>query len=485
MDGSDLSPANLQTNPLSPTLIVIPGKPLRGEISVAGDLALPGDKSLSHRAALFAALAQGESVIDNFLVSGVTRAMLDALTRLGVAWRLEGRRLTVQGVGLRPAVEGDGLVKSGVTLDCGNSATTLRLLAGALAAWGTAAVLDGSTGLRRRPMRRIVEPLQSMGVNIEATAGCAPLHLRPSAMPLRALRYAMPVASAQVKSCLLLAALAAGAETVIEEPGPSRDHTERMLRAMGVDVTNGQLSASGDQLLEISGQSSAVSGRFVTRLMPPHPLALAPLRMTLPGDMSAAAFLIVAALVTPGSQVTLRGVGLNPTRSGLIEALVEMGADILIANQGEQGGEPVGDLTVRHSVMHGAHVKGERVVRMIDEFPAFAVAAAYAQGRTVVADAEELRNKESDRITALGGELRALGVAFDETTDGFIVEGGSPVRGGAVQPHGDHRLAMSLAVAGLAAAAPVSVAQAAIIHESFPDFVAVLGAFGAQVRQDG
>ncbi len=474
-DQSDPAPTISQTESILPALRVFPGKPLRGEISVAGELALPGDKSLSHRAALFSAMAQGESVIDNFLVSGVTQAMLSALTVLNVPWRLEGRRLTVQGVGLRLP---DGWARPEVTLDCGNSATTLRLLAGALAAWGIPVVLDGSPGLRRRPMGRIVEPLQQMGVAIEATNGCAPLRLRPSSMPLRPLVYTMPVASAQVKSCLLLAALAARGETVIDEPGPSRDHTERMLRAMGVAVVN-------EQLVDRLDQSPGASGRFVTRLMPPSPLALTPLRMTLPGDMSAAAFLIVAALITPGSQITLRGVGLNPTRTGLVEALLDMGAAIDITNRGEQGGEPVGDLTVRYSTLQGVQVSGERVVRMIDEFPAFAVAAAFARGTTIVSDAEELRHKESDRITALGGELRAIGVDFRETPDGFTVQGGLPVAGGQVQPHGDHRLAMSLAVAGLAASGPITVEQAAIIHESFPDFAQVLQSFGAEVCQDG
>jgi 3-phosphoshikimate 1-carboxyvinyltransferase len=462
----------------SPELVILPGKPLRGEIGLAGELALPGDKSLSHRAALFAALAQGESVIDHFLVSGVTRAMLEALTGLGVAWQLQGRRLTVQGVGLLPAPGGGSPVRAGVTLDCGNSATTLRLLAGALAAWGVEAVLDGSPGLRRRPMGRIIQPLQQMGVPIEGAQGCAPLRLQGTPAALRPLRYAMPVASAQVKSCLLLAALAAQGETVIEEPGPSRDHTERMLSAMGVPVASSQWAAK-DAQPPVSG------GPFVTRLAPPRPLILKPLQMSLPGDMSAAAFLIVAALITPGSQITLRGVGLNPTRTGLVEALVEMGADIHIANLDEQAGEPVGDLSVGYSELHGVRVSGERVVRMIDEFPAFAVAAAFARGKTVVADAEELRHKESDRITALGEELRALGAEFSETPDGFIVQGGRSLRGGVARPHGDHRLAMSLAVAGLASESPVKVAEAGIIHESFPDFAAVLRSFGAEVRQDG
>jgi 3-phosphoshikimate 1-carboxyvinyltransferase len=269
----------------------------------------------------------------------------------------------------------------------------------------------------------------------------------------------LPVASAQVKSCLLLAALAAAGPTVISEPGPSRDHTERMLAALGATV---------------------ICSAYQTTLTPPSPLRLPPLHMTLPGDMSAAAFLIVAALITPASEITLRGVGLNPTRTGLLETLLEMGADIAVMPGEDQGGEPYGDVCVRASALHGVTVGGERVVRMIDEFPIFAVAAACAEGMTIVRDAEELRHKESDRITALGGELRRLGVNFAETADGFTIQGG-PVQGGEVDAHGDHRLALSLAVAGLAAQAPVQVRGAHIMAESFPGFADMLRALGGRV----
>jgi 3-phosphoshikimate 1-carboxyvinyltransferase len=457
---SNIEPS--QSNGPGRRLVVAPGGPLVGEIGAAGDLlGLPGDKSLSHRAALFAALADGESRIENLLVSGVTAAMLDALRKLGVVWRLEGNTLHVRGAGLRSA-DGANLVALDVTLDCGNSATTLRLLAGGLAAWGAQARLDGSPGLRRRPMRRIVEPLQLMGVEITSQDGCAPLAVRAASLPLRALEYTLPIASAQVKSCLLLAALSADGPTTLIEPGPSRDHTERMLRAMGVEVTN-----------------HAVDGdRWVTRLSPPHPLSLSPLNIHLPGDISAAAFLIVAALITPGSQVTLRQVGLNPTRTGLLDTLREMGAELRLDNLGEQAGEPVGDLTICSSPLRGVQVSGERVVRMIDEFPVLAVAAAFARGETLVRDAQELRHKESDRITALGQELRRLGVDFSETPDGFVIQGGRRPDGGQASSHGDHRLAMSLAVCGLAARQPVQVDGAEIIDESFPSFVAVLRSLG-------
>lgn len=446
---------------------ITPGQALYGEIGGKEGLALPGDKSLSHRAALMAAMAEGRSCIENFQVSGVTKAMLEALSSLNIVWQLDGKTLVVHGVGLGRAGDG-GLwlspVRQGQRLDCGNSATTLRLLAGALAAWGASGTLDGLPGLCRRPMMRIVEPLLHMGVDIQATQGCAPLTLSPSAWPLRPLEYNLPVASAQVKSCLLLAALAADGTTILTEPGPSRDHTERMLRAMGVKVESGSLAGQG-----------------VTRLTPPAPLVLAPLTITLPGDISAAAFLIVAALITPGSHLQICGVGLNPTRTGLLDALWEMGADLHISNQKEQGGEPIGDLTVKYSALHGVNISGERVVRMIDEFPAYAVAAAFAHGTTRVADAQELRHKESDRITQLGDELRSLGVSFTETPDGFIIDGGQPLKGGVVESHGDHRLAMSLAVAGLAAGAPVTVHGASAMQESFPEFMPVLHLLGAQV----
>jgi 3-phosphoshikimate 1-carboxyvinyltransferase len=360
---------------------------------------------------VFAALAQGQSRIDHFLVAGVTRAMLEALSDLGVVWRQEGERLFVEGKGWQ------GLKPPLRPLNCGNSATTLRLLAGALAATGTPAVLDGGPGLRTRPMDRIVEPLQQMGVVLSSEGGCAPLSLVVSNRPLKPLDYTLPVASAQVKSCLLLAALAANGTSTLREPGPSRDHTERMLRSMGVEIECEQLSVDG-------------GFQYVTRLTPPKPLLLKPLDFTVPGDISSAAFLIVAALITPGSEIHLRNVGLNPTRTGLLDVLADMGAEITIKPHDDQLGEPVGDLSVHSSVLHGTQVSGSSVVRMIDEFPAFAVAAAFAQGQTEVSQAEELRLKESDRISMLCRELASLGVQVSEAPDGFSIQGGVLPQGG-------------------------------------------------------
>ena len=435
-------------------LIIKPGMPLQGS------LILPGDKSLSHRAALFAALADGQSVIDNFLVAGVTQVMLGAISAVGVSWELRGSRLIIQGTGL------SGLRPPLAPIQCGSSATTIRLLAGALAASGIPAVLDGSPGLRRRPMKRIVQPLHRMGVPIQASdGGFAPLRLaaRLSSQFLHALDYTLPVASAQVKTCLLLAALAADGPCTLTEPEISRDHSERMLAAMGVDIQ--------------------VRCTRVT-LNPPGSNRLKPLHLVLPGDISSAAFLIVAALITPGSQITLRDVLLNPTRTGLLDALKAMGANIQIDVRSDLGGEPAGDVSARFSILNGIEIDGTLAVRMIDEFPVFAIAAAFARGQTVVRGAAELRHKESDRILALCAELRQLGIDLDETSDGFRILGGKPVRGGTARAHGDHRLAMALAVAGLASETLVSIQDAEIVAESFPGFVDTLRTLGANLRQE-
>lgn len=444
-------------------LTVVPGRALRGVVE------LPGDKSLSHRAVLFAALAEGESTIENFLVSGVTRAMLDALRLMGVAWTLDGTRLVVDGKGLA------GLNVPPGELNCGNSATTLRLLAGAVAAAGLPVTLGGSAGLLRRPMGRIVEPLQRMGVPIRASAGgTAPLVLerRPADSPLAAVQEDLPVASAQVKTCLLLAALSARGETVLREPGPSRDHTERMLSSMGVQVWSRVIPGGGGQPI------------YETRLAAQEPQVLQPLHMRLPGDISSAAFLIVAGLVTPGSEIRIREVGLNPTRTGILDALQAMGADIQIDNENDQGGEPVGDIVVRASPLIAAHVSGPLVVRMIDEFSVFGTAAAYARGVTEVREAVELRYKESDRIATLCRELSALGVHTVEHPDGFDIFGGRPA-GGSTQAHGDHRVAMAMTIAGLAAEGEVVVEGAEMMNESFPGFAAILQNLGAELHLEG
>lgn len=446
---------------------VSPGRPLHGKAT------LPGDKSISHRAALFGALAEGESCFENFQVSGVTRAMVGGLETLGIRIDLKGTQLRVASEGLRvlATLAAKNHPREAPVIDCGNSATTMRLLAGGLSAAGVKAVLDGTPGLRRRPMDRIVTPLRQMGVPIESSKGCAPLHLNPAKFPLKAIETTLPVASAQVKSCLLLAALAAAGESRLREPGPSRDHSERMLRKMGVSI-------------ESLTDETPAGCIYETRLTPPSGGRLKPIQMTIPGDFSAAAFLIVAALITPGSEIGLQGVGLNPTRTGLLDVLRSMGGDIQVENRRESGGEPLGDLTIRHSRMQATQVNGPLVVRMIDEFPALAIAAVYADGVTSVNEAEELRYKESDRISALCLELSNLGVEVEEYKDGFQIQGGKSLTGGEVDSHGDHRLAMALALAGLASQAPVSVRNADVIAESFPDFNRQLAQLGANLSEE-
>ena len=430
---------------------------LRAVSPLAGEIELPGDKSLSHRAALFAALAEGTSVIDRFLVSGVTRAMLNALTALGIEWRLEGTRLTVTGRGLH------GFHPPSGPIFCGNSATTIRMLAGALAAAGTPCVLDGSEGLRKRPMNRITDPLRAMDVPVSTPNGCAPLTLarRDPSSPLRAASYTLPVASAQVKSCLILAALAADGATTLREPGPSRDHTERMLAAMGADIRT-------EEPLAVQ---VAPLGR-----------PLAPLTVELAGDISSAAFLLVAAALVPGSSVLIRDVGVNPTRTGILDVLAQMGARVAVENPRDVAGEPVADIRLTAAPLKAVRVGGDTVVRMIDEFPVFAVAACFADGVTDVRDAEELRYKETDRISVMCGELKKLGVQLEERKDGFSIRGGT-LAGGACEAHGDHRLAMSLALAGLAAPSPVTVHHAEILSESFPGFTAQLRALGVTATE--
>lgn len=422
---------------------------------IYGVATLPGDKSLSHRALLFAALAEGESVIRNFLVSGVTRAMMECLRQLGVAFTLE----QVDEVPcLRVAGCGYDFSAPSAPLDCGNSATTIRLLAGAVAGAGVPCTLSGSAGLCRRPMERIVAPLKLMGADIVSTNGCAPLVVKPA--KLHGAEVTLPVASAQVKSCLMLAALRAEGATRIAEPGPSRDHTERMLSAMGAEIATNQ-------------EEHTVSIR-------PLKGGLSPLNVELPGDISSAAFLMVAAATVPDSEITIRNVGLNPTRTGIVDTLRLMGADIETTVRKEAAGEPVGDIVVRYAPLHGAEIGGDLVVRMIDEFPAFAVAAAAAEGTTVVRDAQELRYKETDRIALLCRGFDALGIRNSPAPDGFTIEGTNRTAPSTVEAFRDHRLAMSFALAGLRGA-PVTVEGAEIANESFPDFVSKLRQLGAHL----
>ncbi len=438
-------------------LLVRPAPPLHGSLE------LPGDKSLSHRTALLASMAQGSSQIENFQVSGVTRVMLTALEQLGIQSDQEDSTLTIHGKGI------SGWQDPVNSLDCGNSATTMRLLAGALPLCGVKATLDGSNRLRQRPMERIIAPLTSMGVPLQSNDGFAPLAFSRPDYPLSPIQCTLPVASAQVKTCLLLASLVAGGPSTLIEPGPSRDHTERLLRHQGFDITT-----------ETLGENS--HRQYKTCITPPRPLIFTPINMRLPGDISSAAFLMVAALIIPGSEITIRNVGLNPTRTGLLDALLAMEADIHILSPHTSHGEPVGDLLIRHSRLKATCIHGDQVVRMIDEFPVFAIAAAYAQGKSCVRNGEELRYKESDRIASVCKELNALGIQIVEKPDGFEITGSSkPLNGVCVHSHGDHRLAMALVTAGLASQETQVVENAEVIDESFPEFLAILNRLGAHI----
>ena len=399
------------------------------------------------------------------LQAGVTRVMLDLLAGLQVEWSWEGEALVVEGRGRRgfqPPSAGDAAV-----LNCGNSATTLRILTGVLAGqpdWETDSVegeflIDGSSQLRKRPMKRIIDPLCEMGAEIRSmeSPGFAPMAVRKS--KLTGIEYRMPVASAQVKTAILLAGLTATGSTSVEEPSPSRDHTERLLRWLGVGM-------------ELEPRRSRVY---------PIDRPLPPLEIRVPGDFSSAAFLLVAASIVPGSDVVLRGVGLNPRRAGLLAVLRRMGADIEEQTRSETAGETIGDLRVRAGPLAGTVIDGAEVVDMIDEFPVLAVAAASADGITEVRNAVELRHKESDRISTLASELRKVGVAIEETPDGFSIPGPVPIRGALVDSHGDHRLAMSLAIAGLISKEGVEIDGAECISESFPSFADLLGILGARM----
>ena len=423
------------------------GGPLRGAFTV------PGDKSVSHRAVLLAALADGTSRIAGFLEGEDTRATAAILAALGV--RIEapapGVRL-VHGVGL------DGLQAPVAPLDCGNAGTGMRLLAGVLAAQRFDSLLVGDASLSKRPMRRVIEPLARMGARIDAVDGLPPLRIR-GGRALQGIEYEPPVASAQVKSAILLAGLYARGETRVREPHPTRDYTERMLRAFGwpVECTAGDVRLAGGH-----------------RLLPTD--------VEVPADFSSAAFLLVAATLVPGSDLLLRRVGMNPRRTGLLRVLRAMGADIAEENQAEAGGEPVADLRVRHAPLHGIEVPADCVADMIDEFPALFVAAACAEGATRVHGAAELRVKESDRIAAMAAGLRTLGIDVTETPDGARIQGGR-LHGGEVDSLGDHRVAMAFAVAAQRADGEVRIDDVANVATSFPGFDALASEAGMRLGE--
>jgi 3-phosphoshikimate 1-carboxyvinyltransferase len=433
-------------------LTVRPGAPLRGRVRV------PGDKSISHRALLLGAIAEGTSRVENLLPAADCRATLRAVRALGVEIEeFAPTAVLVHGQGLH------GLREPGDVLDCGRSGTTMRLLAGLLAGQPFFSVLSGDAQLCRRPMDRIVEPLRRMGATLLGRDGGDRPPLAVLGGRLRGMDYTLPVASAQVKSALLLAALYADGPTALHVPGPARDHTERLLRAMG-----GNLQGSLSTL----------------QLVPGHRLQA--MDIPVPGDCSSCAFLVIAATLVPGSEITIEGVGVNPTRTGFLDVLRAMGADVAMGHERVVGGEPVADLTVCASELRGGKVDGDLVVRTIDEFPILAVAATQAQGETVVRDAAELRVKETDRIATIVQELGCLGAEIEPRPDGFVVHGPTPLgRHGhsprALDSHGDHRLAMALAIAGLVSREGTCVEDASCIGDSYPGFGDTLAGLGAHV----
>ena len=423
------------------------GAALRGRARV------PGDKSISHRALLLGSIAAGKSHVGGFLPSADCLATLDAVRALGVEVQEHtSTELTVHGVGLH------GLKEPGDVVDCRRSGTTMRLLAGLLAGQPFLSVLSGSAQLRRRPMARITEPLRGMGATVlgRDSGRLPPLVIQGG--ELRGTDYTLPVASAQVKSALTLAALYASGTTRLRVPGPARDHTERMLAAMGAGIT------TVEGMVEIEPGCS-----------------LQPVDVTVPGDFSSAAYLLVAASLLPGSELTVEAVGVNPTRTGLLDLLRAMGADLALHQGCVVGGEPVAQIAVRSAELSGVEVGGDLVVRAIDEFPILAVAATQARGETVVRDAAELRVKETDRIATTVRELRRLGAAIEPRPDGFVVHGPTALAGALVDSHGDHRLGMALAVAGLLAQGETVVHNVGCIADSFPGFAHTLASLGARV----
>lgn len=426
--------------------VVSPGGQLNGHLRV------PGDKSISHRSVMLGSLADGVTRVSGFLEGEDSLATLQAFRAMGV--RIDGPdqgRLTIEGVGLH------GLQAPDAALDLGNSGTSMRLLSGLMAGQEFAVTLVGDASLSGRPMKRVTAPLADMGARVHTTdAGTAPLRIEPVSA-LRPIQYDMPVASAQVKSCLLLAGLYADGETCVREPAPTRDHTERMLQGFGYPVTR-----DGDRACVRGG------GRLTA------------CDIDVPADISSAAFFLVGASIAEGSDLTLQHVGMNSTRDGVINILREMGADIDVSNRREVGGESVADLRVRSAPLHGIRIPEDQVPLAIDEFPVLFVAAACAQGETVLTGAEELRVKESDRIQVMADGLLALGVDARPTADGIVIQGGR-IGGGRVDSHGDHRIAMAFTMAALCADGEIRIDNCANVNTSFPRFVELAAGVGSRV----
>jgi len=410
-------------------------------MALRGTLIVPGDKSITHRAIILSALADGEAVLTNYCPGEDCLHTAQAFQAMGVPIEIAPDRMRVAGKGLR------GLREPESILDCGNSGTGIRLLAGVLAGQDFSSVLTGDDSIRRRPMGRVVGPLREMGALIAGRRGGEFAPLAITGARLRGIAYKSPLASAQVKSSVLLAGLFAEGTTSVTEPALSRDHTERLFDYLGIPLTRNGLTVS------LTGQRS-----FAAK------------DMSIAGDLSAAAFFLVGASLVPDSDVTIAGVGVNPTRTGILEMLQEMGARIDLVNPRMQAGEPVADLRVRTAPLRGVTIGPDRIPKTIDEFPILCVAAACAQGETIIAGASELRVKESDRIATMAMELRRMGAEVEERPDGMRICGGRPLKGAVCQSHGDHRVAMSMMIAGLVASGETRVDDTACVATSFPGF---------------
>lgn len=408
--------------------------------ALKGTVRVPGDKSISHRSIMFGALAEGTTQVTNFLKGADCLSTIVCFQKMGIEIVHDGEEIQIHGRGLH------GLYEPVETLDVGNSGTTMRLLSGILAGQRFASRLDGDASIQSRPMKRIIKPLRQMEAKIKSIRenGCAPLQIEPSM--LHGIRYDSPVASAQVKSCILLAGLYADSPTSVKEPYLSRNHTEVMLQKFGAYVTS--------------------EGTTITVM--PEPKLYAQ-KIEVPGDISSAAYFIAAALIVPGSEVLIEHVGMNPTRDGLLRVCKAMGADITILNKNHSG-EPTADLLVRHSGLKGTTVGGALIPTLIDELPVVAALACFAEGTTVIKDAQELKVKESNRIDAMVKSLSLMGAKVTETEDGMIIEGGHPLHGAVIDSRLDHRIAMTFAVTALAADGETEIRDADCVKISYPDF---------------
>ena len=410
-------------------------KPLKGELSV------PGDKSISHRAVMFGSLASGTTEITHFLKGADCLSTIGCFRQMGVEIEEQKDRILVRGRGLH------GLSAPSSVLDCGNSGTTTRLISGILAGHSFSSQLTGDASSRKRPMGRIIRPLRQMGASIESLSGndCAPLRIE--GRPLHAISYDSPVASAQVKSCVLLAGLYADGPTSVTEPALSRNHTELMLSSLGAELTRRGTTATINSEPVLTGTSIHV-----------------------PGDISSAAFFLAAGLMVPGSEILLKNVGINPTRDGILRVIRAMGGSLEILNRTNSGGEEAADLLVRSSSLHGTVLEGELIPTLIDEIPVIAVLAAFAEGTTIIRNAEELKVKESNRLDIMVDGLSRMGADIEGTDDGMIIRGGKSLHGAVIDSHLDHRIAMSFAVAALAADGETEILDADCVNISYPEF---------------